>query len=163
METKLVIIGPWRIAVDVEATRLAYSQCTVGGAEICSCVTCRNYRQVRNQALSPEFVRLLEDLGIAPNREGEAYYLAPDGDDNKLHVYGGWYHFVGRILEAPTKIMKGNVEIRKSIEVSPSTSIAFTEARAPALEPLKRMKSAGLVELEFTLSAPWVLEGETPG
>jgi hypothetical protein len=41
-------------------------------------------------------VGLLEHLGVRPDREVEVYHNARL--DSGLHSYGGWYHFVGRLV-----------------------------------------------------------------
>ena len=44
----------------------------------------------------PEFRGLLERLGVPSDREAEVYHNCRL--ESGLHSYGGWYHFVGRVL-----------------------------------------------------------------
>src|ERR1700753_851679 len=88
--------GRWSLECDPEATRRSYRDIPKGSAEECSCEPCLNFVAARAQIYGDEIVAIFDDLGIASEREAEIYHLfrLPSG----LHYYGGWFHFVGRIL-----------------------------------------------------------------
>lgn len=90
-----VPFGPWRIAVDLTATRIIE---TLPGREAigCECVWCRNWSAVYERAL-PVSVRLqLARLGANPAHPSDSYAY----QDDPL-VYRLLYHCVGRILSGP--------------------------------------------------------------
>jgi hypothetical protein len=115
----------WILECDVEATRHAYSQIAQGGANLCVCIYCRNYRLVRRGAFPKSVQPFLKQLGIHWHREAEAYHMGrqPTG----LHFYGGWMHFVGRIVQQGTEI-----------KVEDRFSMAFTEQYAPMFPPFQQ-------------------------
>ena len=92
-----VRIGRWVLRADVERTKEAHSRLTQSGAAACSCSGCANFEAVRSQFLSGPLGGILTELGVVPPWEVEVYEMgrAPSG----LHVYGGWFHFVG-VLES---------------------------------------------------------------
>jgi hypothetical protein len=66
-------LGDQVIRYDREATVAAYCAVRSGGADRCSCVYCRNFAAQRANVYPPDFRALLDQLGIDPNKEGEAY------------------------------------------------------------------------------------------
>lgn len=66
-----------------------------GFAEECGCIFCKNFAAQRNLVYPASFRTLLEQLGIDPNKEGEAFEYGPVKDG--CHLYGGWFHFVGQL------------------------------------------------------------------
>jgi len=85
------------VEYDREATVSVYSSLAQGGATLCLCNSCENFTRLRSQAYPPEFVSLLETLGVDPTKEGEAYECGKDGTG--LYIYGGWFHFLGRVVQ----------------------------------------------------------------
>src|SRR5260370_28782889 len=69
-----------------------------GWAEDCGCVGCRNLVAQRDVVYTAPFRELLNQLGIDPNKEGEA--VADGPLKNGLHHYGGWFFFVGEVVTA---------------------------------------------------------------
>ena len=91
----MAAFGNWRFECDSEATQVAYSRVSRGGAESCSCNGCRNFVGARNRVFPDAFLELLATLGVGPLKDAEAYHnarLAPG-----RHDYGGWYHFIGQL------------------------------------------------------------------
>jgi hypothetical protein len=90
-----VIFGKWRLTCDAQATRRAHQHLRVGSPEACGCRDCQNFVSARGLVYPPEVVALFGRLGINPLQEAEVYHLGrhPSG----LHLYGGWFHFVGEI------------------------------------------------------------------
>src|ERR1700730_9362543 len=85
-------LGPWRVEVDREATIQAHAAMPSGGADECNCSWCENFAAQRPVPYPPEFLSLLDQLGIDCNKEIEVYELGPS--DNGV-MYAGWFHFVG--------------------------------------------------------------------
>jgi hypothetical protein len=88
-----VQIGDQTIRYDREATAVVYASLKHGFAEECGCDFCKNFAAQRHLVYPPAFRTLLEQLGIDPNKEAEAYEGGP-------HFYGGWFYFVGEMVTA---------------------------------------------------------------
>jgi hypothetical protein len=135
-------IGDQLIHYDREATVAAYSQVQQGGAGRCSCSGCRNFALLRDKIYPDAFRELLDKLGIDPNKEGEAVHYGPKGD---LHLYGGWFYFVGQVMEAG----EGSSNAGDGFQYWTGTSFP----RPPAAF------GKTVAALEFMGQLPWVLEG----
>jgi hypothetical protein len=84
--------GPWHINVDREATIRVHAEMPPGSAFGCDCVSCKNFALHKPIPYPPEFLELLDRLGIDPAKEIESYELMSD----ELGVlYAGWFYFVG--------------------------------------------------------------------
>jgi hypothetical protein len=146
----MALFGQWKYSVDRDATRLAYRQAERGGADGCDCNGCRNFRLAREHVFPPQFLALLDELGIDPRKDGEVYHcarLAPG-----LHIYGGWYHFIGSLDETG--------DFPPVTFGPPDLSVWMCRGTAPRLPSLKDKQA---VQLEFgTEAAPWLLEEPEP-
>jgi hypothetical protein len=90
---------------------------------------------------------LYEQLGISFDREAEVYEA---GFENGMHVYGGWHHFIGRVIHDPGTM----------ISLADHFSICFLEGGACA-EPA--FGDHSLVRADFSARLLWVLpEKPTP-
>lgn len=99
MERKLCR-GPQTIIFDREATIDLYSRIVkVLGADSCRCIFCKNFAAQRQTLFPIEFSQFLEELGIDPTREWEAFEYNFAKNPNKLLFYGGWFVFVGAVVE----------------------------------------------------------------
>src|SRR6266700_2272343 len=91
-------IGDQTIRYDRDATAAIYGIIEYGFAEKCGCVFCRNFAVQRNLIYPASFIALLEQLGIDPNKEGEAFQCMPVEDG--CHLYGAWFYLVGEMVTA---------------------------------------------------------------
>jgi len=88
-------LGDQLVRYDRDATLAAYAQLQHGDAERCGCAGCRNFIAGREQAFPDAFRTFLAELGIDPNKEGEAIHYGPvDGD---LDFLRRWFYFVGEL------------------------------------------------------------------
>src|SRR5690348_10883985 len=134
-------IGDQLIQFDRAATVSAYAQLEHGGADVCTCSACCNFARVRDKAYPETFRTLLDQMGIDANKEGEAVHYAPSGNQ---HVYGGWFYFVGKLIEPGQKTKKSLVGFQHWVGTNlPRPPGAFGK------------EVAGL---EFITLLPWVLE-----
>lgn len=139
--------GNWTFTVDRTATAKAYAQ-RVGYR--CDCAWCRNFRLARDRVIPDAFVDFLRRLGVDPQMEAEVYELGR-GEDGR-HLYGGWFHFVGRLE---------TIGDFPPVEFGPGFSAFLVSAHAPGLPSLA---GAQVVQLEFTCdSVPWLLAEPDPG
>jgi hypothetical protein len=134
-------IGDQLIRFDREATIIAYSEMRQGGADCCTCAGCRNFVLLRDKAYPDTFRSLLNQLGIDARKEGEAVHYGPEGD---LHLYGGWFYFVGEVVELGERLTAAEGAIQYWFSNSfPQPPESF---RGP------------VAALEFSTELPWVLE-----
>ena len=85
---ELLELPGWRIEYDRTATVAAHARSARFGPEECGCDPCRNWAASRDLILPEDFRRLLERLGIPPDREEEVYHNARLSSG--LHSYGLW-------------------------------------------------------------------------
>jgi len=148
----------WLLRCDPEATRAAYARAERGAPEKCGCDHCLNYIALREQSYPPEALDLIARLGIDHRREAEVYHLArlPNG----LHQYGGWFHFVGT-FDGPDAWETDTSGVRRlrPIPVDGRFSLAFR--RDVQLAP-EWLQGQPLVQLEFLVEVPWILDRLEP-
>ena len=147
-------IGRWTVEVDVEATRAAYRQRTQGSPEECGCLECRNFAAARRQAYPAAVREALATLGVEPIREAEIFHLGPL--DSGWHLYGGWFHVVGHLVEgADAKIaldaQTGTFDLEP---MDPHFRLGITTDTA--LVP-RGFPESSLLQVEFQTEVPWVL------
>lgn len=132
------------VAPSAETTRDIYARIVCGGADVCNCLACRNYRMVRDEAYPPDFRALLDELGVDYTKELEVYFGFPQPDGSGLHHYEGWFTFAGRVYGR---------------DVEPAAeSGAFTyRIEDPAPAPQKEFGDASVVTLWFATLVPWRL------
>jgi hypothetical protein len=138
-------LGDWLFTCDQGATAEAYGRAQDGGANACTCNTCRNFVVVRDRVFPAAFLALLDSLGIDPHKDGEVYHngrLAPG-----RHDYGGWFHFVGSLDRT------GDFPV---VDFGGGFTVWLTRKAAPVLAALK---DHPLVELQFhATNVPWGLD-----
>ena len=137
-------IDGWTLFCDAGRTREAYSLSS-RGAHDCPCAGCRNFLAVRDEFYPSSFLGLLDSLGINKHKEAEVYEMGPHGNGR---LYGGWYHFIGRIVTDPGRptVLIGEKQERAAWE------ILFLQKRVLALETFETPE---LVQLEFKVELPW--------
>jgi len=134
-------IGDQLIDFDRDATLLAHSALGLGGAHGCTCSGCRNFVLLRDRAYPEPFLLFLKTLGIDPKKEGEAVLYGPkDG----RYLYGGWFHFVGKVVDAGQSCMRVGEDFRYWINTTfPRPKAVFGKTVA---------------SIEFITSLPWALK-----
>ncbi len=113
-----------------------------------------------DKAFPKGFTSIANLLGIDPRKPVELCHYGRE--DSALHLTGGWYHVVGRILSGRDVIKQthesgGVYEFEK---LTGGCEFGFTNSLA-----LVRVPFAGkhLIQLEFITRVPWVLsEPEQP-
>jgi hypothetical protein len=154
-----VQFGRWVVHCDPVATRRAYDRIGDGSPKPCDCTGCENFNRVREQAYPAAALSLFERLGITPHREAEIFECGPDAGG--LYLYGGWYHFVGR-LESGGDALVWEI-VRPSygwgrfdlMPVGERFSIGFSEDVGLVQEAFNGYP---LVQVEFRTLVPWVHE-----
>jgi len=141
--------GDWILEVDVGATRRAYETIPMGHPESCGCLHCRNFAAGRHLAYPAAALELYEKLGIRPDREAEIYEAGPAVPERQRY-YGGWHHFIGRVLKKSDR----------DVAIAPGFSMVFAESRSCAEAVF--MTEPAVVQVEFFTTVPWVLEEQLP-
>ena len=132
------VFGPYRLEVDVEATRNWYDLYgePAGG---CDCAYCRNYAAAVG-ILPPEVAAFLEPLGLDLHRPGDATEYGPAEG-------GRWYmpmwHLAGRLLEA------GEGERT----IAPGVTASFFTDTGPFLKDFPRP----FFQCGLSMILPWAL------
>jgi len=142
-----ILYRDWIFDCDVEGTHRAYERILTGGLEECHCSGCRNFLEQRESVIPDEVMNLFGQLAINHRRDAEIYYAAPL--ESGLHLYGGWFHFIGSILKQPNG--PANVGEHFTIDFLPSQDLAA-----------KSFGDQPLVQVEITAEVPWVLEEKEP-
>src|SRR3954466_10698680 len=136
----------WSIECDPDSTRAAYALVT-SGAHDCSCFQCRNFIAVRDPQYPPEFLEILNKLGITPHKEFKVYACGPGTQPGTVE-YAGWYHFIGKVLkDSQHEIKMGN------------WLVSFQDGAELGL----KMAGLPLVQLDFRAELPWVLHENWQG
>ena len=150
-----VRFGRWEVEVDRDKTIEAYSRIGVGSPESCGCLHCRNFASARIEAYPPQVREIFNKLGIDPAREAEIYYNGPL--KNGLHLYGGWFHFVGRTFHGDDahKQISENTGTLDLEDIEGRCQLGVTENVQLVPEEFVGLE---LVQLEFLAEIPWVLE-----
>ena len=136
-------IGDQTIRSDRDATAAVYRNLEHGFAEKCGCIFCENFAAQRNLVYPASFRTLLEQLGIDPNKEGEAFEYGPVEDG--CHLYGGWFYFVGEMVTAGER----NCNAPDSRYFEYFFTTAHPSDRA--------CRDGPMLAVEFTTHVKWVL------
>ena len=150
-------LGDQRVRFDREATIAAYSALSDGWADRCTCLGCRNFARQRESIYPAEFRALLDTLGIDPHKEGEAVHYGPT---RELHFYGGWFYFVGEMLEMGESIVSislGPTPIDSNYRPSPVPD-KFQYFIRPGFPQPPVAFGKTVVAVEFSTLLRWVLE-----
>jgi hypothetical protein len=138
-------LGDQMVRYDRNATAAAYALMPSGGADRCGRVHCRNFAAQRDSIYNNEFRDLLNQLGVDSNKEGEVYDKVGPFDVG-IRPTGGWFYFVGQLVEPVEKMMQTG-HLQYWFQPSfPRPPACFGERVAA---------------IEFSLEAPWVLD-ESP-
>lgn len=153
----------WTLRVDREATLQAYAATPNGGSDECICLYCKNFAAAREHVYPEEFRTLLEQLGIDYRKEAEVWECS--AAKSRIRFYSGLFHFIGAIVsiderEVPRCITLKQTNMRLAGGKEPigdSFAVAFSDRRDlihTAFEGLD------LVQLDFDVEVPWVLDEE---
>ncbi|WP_426445364.1 hypothetical protein ACP26L_18860 [Paenibacillus sp. S-38] len=147
---KQFTIAGWIIEVDVDKTSEYYASERTH-AEACSCIYCRNY-VMAFETIPKSVLIFLNSLGIDPIKQvGEIFESCRN--ENGSHLYHGWYHVVGRIIQGidcmvpPTNWREIDLYIVDGIKFGFTNKLELVAENFP--EPT--------IQLEFEANIPWVL------
>lgn len=145
--------GPYRLLVDVEATR-AYYDAHPQPWVTCDCAGCRNF--VKAVKLLPQAVKeFFSALGLDPEKPGEIMYFEEAGD-GRVCATAGWYHLCGSI-EAGGPWEEGRPP-EAWVPVTDDVSVSFSRKcdLLPGDFPERPL------QMDMDCHLPWVLEEPNP-
>jgi hypothetical protein len=149
---KKLKLGNWIIQVDVDRTRKFYEE-FYKITEECNCTYCLNY-DMACPSYSDEIKQLFDELGIIPTKEAEVYHLH-EIEPGK-HLYGGFYHLVGIILEGKdcSQFVFERNRNQEFVNLTDDFKYGFSNDNALVNEDFPKP----IIQLEFEAIIPWVLE-----
>lgn len=138
-------VGRQFILFNREATIDLYRQIiTAPGADQCDCSGCKNFATRRGEIFPSEFTRFLNNLGVDPEKEWEAFdYDFGISNPNKSSLYGGWFLFVGELVEG--------------LEVRGELRAGFTYWFTSSFPAIAVSKGVKVCAVEFLIEIPWIL------
>ncbi|MFJ7826640.1 hypothetical protein [Psychrobacillus sp. NPDC096623] len=145
-------VGSWDIEIDVNRTKEFYKNYHLI-TEGCSCDFCANY-VLACDIFSQDIMNIFNLLGIDPRKEGEVSEYMENEDGT--HLYGGFYHVVGRIIKGPNLW----VPTKKGSEVSSPTFINYKGIEIGFSNDLVLVPEdfpTPVIQFEFQMNVPWLL------
>jgi hypothetical protein len=95
-------LGPWRLAIDLPATRALAARETRPTRD-CGCGACRVWAAVHAERLPASLATALRRIGIDPAQPAEAYEVVERDADVGLRL---GYFAVGRIVSGPAELVE---------------------------------------------------------
>lgn len=138
---------------DKKATEQAYRNFNTFCVEQCPCSFCENFNASRDEIYTAEFLKLLHKIGINPRQEAEVYHIK--ACNNNKHLYGGWFHFVGRLNNRSPS--NGQSAIEK-INFGENLKVFITD-QTMLIDSAFQNKP--VLQLEFIVVVPWLIEENT--
>ena len=156
---QLVQFAKWLIESAPDATQEAYARIDSGGAERCGCEECFNFANARHLIYPTEVIDLLEWLGIDPLLETEVTHVRRL--DSGLHTYCCVFHLVGELVEGQARNLNlsGRLQNQYLVEAGDGVSLAFSADASLAPD---EFRGQPIVELEFSVDAPWISNAPEP-
>ena len=142
---KQINFRKWQFQCDVEATRSAYNQVSMGSADKCNCEYCQNYLLNIDKAFPPEILFLFEQMGIDYTKEAELYNIGKP--QLGLVLYNGWLHFIGHVSEGKDALSWDFEVITTTFRISfaKDTSLCHNS-----------FHDQPLIQIEFFTEIPWI-------
>jgi hypothetical protein len=138
----------WVLDYDRDATAAAYRLVREDPGLSCGCAPCLNWSRTRDRLLPTRFRTILDEFGVAHDREAELYHTVRT---EAGHLCGGWYHLVGHLIAVP--------------QAAPATisidafHISFSRRNDLVAAPLQ---GHPLVQLDFHCTVPWLSDVPEP-
>jgi len=123
-----IVVYPWKVSYEYEATRNLYSGTEGGEADRCECAYCRRFRNVRDEVYPQNVRTILERMGIDYRKESEVYQICEV--EGRKHLYGGSFVFFGSI-ECLDEAFERSGPTYKDVEVTADFSWAFLNVEGP--------------------------------
>ena len=134
----------WTLEIDASKTKEFYEK----AIEQCGCLSCINYREAARH-FKPSIVAIFTQLGINPSKPS---HLSEFGEmEDKLRLYSGSYHLVGRLVEGEY-CTDSNWNAANTAETG-NFKIGINQELTFVPEALPRP----VLQIDFEALIPWVL------
>ncbi|MFD1738621.1 hypothetical protein ACFSCX_19035 [Bacillus salitolerans] len=149
---KRISIGSWTIEEDVDKTKEFYDKYYLI-TEGCDCDFCANY-VLACDSFPLKVKDLFKSLGIDPRKEGEVSEYMENIDGT--HLYGAFYHIVGKIVDGPklwvptkvgSEVSTPNFVEHNGVEIGFSEDLALVPKGFPI----------PTIQFEIQMNVPWLL------
>ena len=152
-------VGRWQIEFDPAATASCYKEIVANW--YCDCAPCRNFLALGDKVFPRFALNLFEQLGVDVWKPAEVYHNARE--ENGLHNYGGWFHFVGRVESGADALRQvGNEPCSGVFELEPvGENFKFGFSNCLGLVP-KQFDKKAIVQLEFITQVEWTIAEPEP-
>ncbi|WP_338790551.1 hypothetical protein [Bernardetia sp. MNP-M8] len=137
--------------VDFDRTKEVYDNIQFSNLFSCNCHGCRNFLVNRENIYPKEVLNLMIQLGIDYKKGSELHHICKI--EIGKHLYGGWFHFKGRILE------NGN-ELTETETIEVNEDFKFFFKRDGSLSFFDKEEHNQIMQLEILAHSDWVLEKE---
>lgn len=141
---KQLKVKKWLLEVDVDKTKEFYHK----DNELYGCLTCKNYMEASKHLSSP-VLEVFSMLGIISSKPS---HLSENGEmEDRLHLYIGSYHIVGKLVEGEyctdSEWVETNTARIQNFTFGFNKELMFVpdELRGPILQ------------LDFEARIPWLL------
>ncbi|GJL80120.1 MAG: hypothetical protein NPINA01_31090 [Nitrospinaceae bacterium] len=145
-------ISKWEIAADSLATRAVYEKIESGTG--CDCDHCKNFEKLGADVFPPEMHEIFRLLGIDFAKPVEVFRYCRL--DSGLHSYGGWYHFIGSIVDGADCVQNCSVELER---ISDKASFGFSRQASLVHDSFP---DHPVIQLDIDIEIPWVLNETEP-
>ncbi|MDR7239148.1 hypothetical protein [Neobacillus drentensis] len=142
-------VGSRVIEIDVKRTKEFYKNYQLI-TEDCGCDYCSNYL-LACDTFPKDIMNIFNLLGIDPRKEGEVYECLENEDGT--HLYGGFYHIVGRIIDGPDLWIPTEEGEEFSSLGHNEIETEFNKDLALVPDDFPRP----VIQFEFQMNVPWLL------
>ena len=153
--TTIVNFHEWKFRAEVNETQKAYSSDLLKGAEACICSYCRNLVAQREKEYPLELCAFLEAVGVNPFKEAEVWSV-PSNKDGLCFSVGYWY-FIAEVEEEGDSEFK--IDPNKERE-NGEWHLAITPGATTWM--CKALPESPIVQIEYNVDLPWVLNEAPP-
>lgn len=149
----------WLVEVDVESTKALYREIDIRGASECGCEDCENYLLIGEGAFPRRALEIFSVLGIDPLKEVEVCRF--NREESGLHLYGGRFHFIGKVLEGEDgwRSRGKSSKVADFEDIGSGFAIGISRDLQLVRDSFDISKS---VQLDFFAVLPWLSSSEEP-
>ena len=147
----------WELVVDKELTQETYKKVEIGGAENCTCSSCKNFVNNRENIYPQEIKELLINLGIDYRKESEVWHYCKD--ELGRHCYNGWFHFKGHFKGK--SLSAATLDRTTTGHLTPITETFSLGFLYDSLLSFFENKE-NLVQVEFEAKTTWTIDETEP-
>ncbi|MGN1032530.1 MAG: hypothetical protein ACI4PU_03645 [Intestinibacter sp.] len=133
--------GPYKVDIDIDATRAYYS---VDDVNSCICHGCKNYRKYADEC-NPIIKEFFKKIGIE-----DLKYIAEitpfNTEEDGRVFYGGFYHLCGRVIESTCECIMYKITDNFEIWFSEECDLLADDFPEPS------------IQLNIAARIPWIIE-----